>query len=161
MRKLKIYLDSSVISHLNAPDAPDKEADTLKLWEEIAAGKYEVYLSDVVFEELNKCDEPKKSILIDFLNNIEYENIELTEEIKDIAEKFIDNGILTNKSVNDSRHIACTMSENCDVILSWNFKHIVNHKTINGVKIISVMTGTKEVRIYTPTILISGGEEDD
>ena len=35
MKKLKIYLDTSVISHLDAPDAPEKMADTLMLWEDI------------------------------------------------------------------------------------------------------------------------------
>lgn len=46
MKKLKIYLDTSVISHLKQGDAPDKTADTLKLWEDIKQGKYDVYLSE-------------------------------------------------------------------------------------------------------------------
>ena len=33
MRKLKVYLDTSVISHLAQEDVPEKMTDTLKLWE--------------------------------------------------------------------------------------------------------------------------------
>jgi len=60
MKKTKIYLDTSVISHLDAPDTPEKMQDTLRLWERIQTGKYEVVLSEVVFDELDGCSEPKK-----------------------------------------------------------------------------------------------------
>jgi predicted nucleic acid-binding protein len=68
MKKLKIYLDTSVISHLDAPDVPDKMADTLKLWEYIKAGVYDVVISDVVTDELAKCAEPKRSKLAFYLS---------------------------------------------------------------------------------------------
>ena len=58
MRKPRIYLDTSVISHLDAPDTPDKQADTHKLWELIKAGEYDVYISPVVMIELDVCAEP-------------------------------------------------------------------------------------------------------
>jgi hypothetical protein len=34
MKKLKVYLDTSVISHLDAPDMPLNMEDTLKLWQD-------------------------------------------------------------------------------------------------------------------------------
>ncbi len=52
MEKLKVYLDTSVISHLLQEDAPEKMADTLKLWEMFKDGKYDVYLSTVTLEEV-------------------------------------------------------------------------------------------------------------
>jgi hypothetical protein len=39
-------------------------------------------------------------------------------------------------------------------IVSWNFKHIVNYKTIKGVKAVSLMEGYKDVAICTPTMLL-------
>ena len=77
MRKLKIYLDTSVISHLDAPDVPEKQTETLQLWEEIKADLlYEVYLSPVTLEELEDCPEPKKARLFDFLDEIKFNLIE-------------------------------------------------------------------------------------
>ena len=52
MRKLKVYLDTSVISHLLQEDVPEKMSDTRQLWEMFKAGKYEVYLSTVTLEEV-------------------------------------------------------------------------------------------------------------
>ena len=160
MRKLKIYLDTTVISYLYQQDAPDKMNDTLRLWEEIKQGLYEVYISNVALDEISKCKEPKLSILEKHLAEINFEYVSADKEVKELAGKFIDNNILTNKSIDDCRHIACAMINECDMIVSWNFKHIVNYKTIKGVKLLSVMTGYDEVAIYTPTILVEGEERE-
>ena len=47
MGKLKIYLDTSVISHLLQEDVPEKMADTRQLWEMFCSNRYDVYLSTV------------------------------------------------------------------------------------------------------------------
>ena len=46
MKKLRLYLDTSVVSHLDASDVPDKEADTKMLWERIKAGEFEAMGGD-------------------------------------------------------------------------------------------------------------------
>jgi hypothetical protein len=46
-----------------------------------------------------------------------------------------------------------------DAIVSWNFKHIVNHKTQMGVKTITAQEGYNDLLIYTPSFLI--GDDDD
>nr|WP_300902160.1 twitching motility protein PilT [uncultured Acetatifactor sp.] len=72
-RKLKVYLDTSVISHLMQEDVPEKMADTRKLWEMFRQGVYDVCLSTVTLQEIDDCSEPKKSSLWQYLNQIEYE----------------------------------------------------------------------------------------
>jgi predicted nucleic acid-binding protein len=52
MKKLRVYLDTSVISHLQHEDAPEKITNTLKLWEEIKSGKYTMVISDVTLDEI-------------------------------------------------------------------------------------------------------------
>lgn len=158
MRKLKIYLDTSVISHLKQDDVPEKMQDTLTLWSKIKAGEYEVFISDVTLDEIDQCYEPKRTLMLEYLDSIEYTVLNVNEEIYDIAYKFIENNVLTTKSFDDCRHISCALVNECDVIVSWNFKHIVNHRTIKGVKLISAITGYNEVSIYSPTILIEGEE---
>ena len=87
MRKLKVYLDTSVISHLLQEDVPEKMADTRKLWEMFKAGKYDVYLSTVTLREIQKCSEPKKTQLIDRLNEIQFTTLDITDDIVAMAEK--------------------------------------------------------------------------
>ena len=81
MRKLKIYLDTSIISHLYAPDVPEKQSDTLKLWEEIKSGLYEAYISEITVKEIMNTREPKKSVMLDYLAQIAYNFIEADDEI--------------------------------------------------------------------------------
>ena len=161
MKRLKIYLDTSVISHLDAPDVPEKQEDTRKLWEMIQAGEYEAYISPVVIGEVMDCEEPKRSRLLRYLGEIQHTELQKTDEVSELATKYLEAGILRKKSFDDCQHIAYACAYNCDMLVSWNFKHMVNIKTIAGVRSVNALAGYKEMPIYTPTILISGGADDD
>jgi predicted nucleic acid-binding protein len=161
MEKSLMYLDTSVISHLEQEDALEKMIQTRMFWEKAKAGEFAIAVSEVTLQELRKCSEGKREKLLNHLNEVPYSFIERTGEIDALAEKFIENHILTAKSLDDCRHIACSIVHNCDMIVSWNFKHIVNYKTINGVKKITLMTGHKPVMIYTPAMVLSLGKGED
>ena len=74
-------------------------ADTRKLWEMFKDGKYEVYLSTVTLEEIADCPEPKRSGMYGYLEQINYEPIEITDDVSDVAQQIIDMGILTNTTL--------------------------------------------------------------
>lgn len=158
MKKLKVYLDTSVISHLIQEDVPEKMADTLKLWDMFKEGKYDVYLSTVTLEEVSDCPEPKRSQMYDYLEQINYTPIEITDDMSDIAQQIIDMGILAKKSYDDCQHIAAAVIYGCDCIISWNFKHIVNIKTIRGVRAITNLKGYKPIEILNPSVLLESEE---
>ena len=157
--KVKIYLDTSIISHLQAADTPEKMADTLQLWEDLKAGMYEVFISDVTIDEINDCPEPKRSFMLEELKKIPLTVIEAEKKVEDLSQEFIRLGILKEKSIDDCMHIATALLARCDVIVSWNFKHIVNDKTIEGVKVISRTQGFDGIKIYCPSILIGGNHD--
>jgi predicted nucleic acid-binding protein len=161
MKKLKIYLDTSVISHLDAPDRPDWQEDTRRFWEDVKAGKHEVFISPVVVAEIYRCQERKRAYLLEQLKAAGYTLLEKTDEIGDLANRYIEAQILKPKSFDDCQHIAYACVYGCDMILSWNFAHLVNVKTISGVKGVNALAGYKEMPIYTPTMLISGGDDDE
>ncbi len=158
MGKLKVYLDTSVISHLLQEDVPEKMADTRQLWEMFRTGKYEVYLSTVTLEELKGCSEPKQSQLFDYLGLIEYTLVQVDDNVADIAEQIIEMGILTKKSYDDCQHIGAAIVSECDCIISWNFKHIVNIKTIRGIRAITNLKGHKPIEILNPSVLLESEE---
>ena len=58
------------------------------------------------------------------------------------------------KSYDDCRHIAAAVLAKYDIIISWNFKHIVNIKTIQGVKAAMTYEGYKDLMIYQPSALL-------
>ena len=153
-RRLKIYLDTSVISHLKQDDVPEKMADTLRLWDIFKQGIYDVCLSQVTLQELDECPEPKRSLLKEYLNAIEYNIYDITEEVLDIADQLIELKVLTKKSYDDCLHIGCAVANGCDCIISWNFKHLVNIRTIRGVRGITNLRGYKTLDILNPSVLL-------
>ena len=158
---LKIHLDTSVISHLFADDTPDKMEDTNKLWEDFKAEKYDICISSVTAEEIQKCAEPKRTMMAERLGEIDFTVLEETDEINNLAGEYVNNGVLTKKSMDDCLHIAYAVVTNCDIIISWNFKHLVNYRTINKVKIVNAVNNYKEISIISPTMLLEGGEDDE
>ncbi len=158
LKKLKIYLDTSVISHLDAPDTPDKMNDTLKLWEDIKAGLYEIYISDLTIAELDRCSEPKRTGMLSSLLDIEYIEINQDEKSKELSQLYFDVGGLPPKSKEDAAHIAIASVNDCDIILSWNFKHIVNYRAITAVEDVNIKKRYKNIRILSPTMLLNEEE---
>ena len=154
MRKLKVYLDTSVISCLHQEDSPERMEITLRLWEQFEADKFDVFLSRITLSELERCPEPKRGLLYDYLNKIRYSLLEVSGETLGLAQKIIDMGILTQKSFDDCQHIAAAMVYGCDCIVSWNFKHIVNIRTIRGIRAVSALDGYRGVEIIAPAMLL-------
>jgi predicted nucleic acid-binding protein len=160
LKRLKICLETSAISYLDQPERGDQSVDSHRLWEKIKAGEYEAVISNVVVDEINRCEESKRNKLFSYLAEIDYIFIEIDAHGLEVASKFIDFGILHQKSFSDCQHIAAAITNDCDVIVSWNFQHIVNHKTMMGVKAVTALGGYEDVLIYTPSILIGGGASD-
>ena len=98
---------------------------------------------------------------MEYLNEIEYTVVETDENTVELAEKFIDFGILRQKSFDDCQHIAAAILAGCDIIISWNFKHIVNVKTVRGVKVITTLEGYKDLMIYPPSVLLESEDDYD
>jgi len=159
-RKRKIYLDTSVISHLDAPDVPDKMADTWRLWQLFEQdSEFEPVISVVTQAEILQCPEPKREQMVQWLKSLNCKIFDETREVLELANEYINRGILSPKHFDDILHIAHAVTKHCECIASWNFKHIVNLKTIDGVCAANIILGYPSIKIVSPTMLIQG--EDD
>ncbi|MCL6592242.1 MAG: PIN domain-containing protein [Firmicutes bacterium] len=161
MRRTKIYLDTSVISFYFAEDAPEKMPITREFFDELLPqGKYEVFISSLVFEELgNTMDDVQRLKLLRFADELKAETLILSDEVEQISRKFIDAGYIPVKYKEDAVHLAFALYHNIDYIVSWNFKHIVRPRTKDAVKIVAIMEGLKEVKILTPEEVIADDSE--
>lgn len=90
----------------------------------------------------------------DYLSTIHYVTFDVTKEVLEVANQIVDMGILTKKSFDDCQHIGSAVVNECDCIISWNFKHIVNVKTIRGIKAITSLKGYKPIEIWNPSVLL-------
>ncbi|MCD8015997.1 MAG: twitching motility protein PilT [Lachnospiraceae bacterium] len=91
--KIKVYLDTSVLSYMDQQDSPEKMLETREVWELLKQDRYEIYISDVVLDELGRCNETKLEILLNYLQQIEYHVIKTDENTVELAEKMIDFGV--------------------------------------------------------------------
>lgn len=109
----------------------------------------------MVLAELNDCKEPKQSMLKERLSKINYERIEISKDTEEIANEIIEQGILNPKSFDDCLHIASAILSDCNIIISWNFKHMVNVDTINGIRRITFARRYNNIDIYAPYVLLN------
>lgn len=157
MRKLRVYLDTSVISHLQQEDVPEKMRETLELWEQFKERQdIEVVISDLVIREISKCSEPKLSFLLGELARLDYTLVNVTEDEKGLADIYLQNGVLREKSLDDLTHIAIATLNDCRYIVSWNFKHFVNPKTIKAVNATNLSLNLSQVDISSPSTMLGG-----
>lgn len=160
MKKLKLYLDTSVVGYLDESSSPREMAETLALWAKIKQGDYDVVISQVTLDEIydNKNIE-KVNTLADFLAEISFDILSINEEILRIADLVKTTGLLvSDKHQNDRLHIGCAVVCGADILVSLNFKHLVNIKTVKGVRGIAVIEGYAGIEIMPPAMLIEGGD---
>jgi predicted nucleic acid-binding protein len=149
-RKIKVYLDTSVISHLDQPEKPVEQEETFELWDNIVADAFDVCMSQVVMDELDECDEQKRLILYSYIDMIKFTLLPKDDEVLKLAYTIIDNGILPQKCMDDCMHIAAAVIAKCDFLLSWNLKHLARHKTNKGIRSIVIPKYHSELLIITP-----------
>jgi len=153
MRKLGLYLDTSIISFALSEDISDDNRNvTLKLIEGINKGRYEGFISDVVIRELGSTrDAVKREKLLELVDSMELnEVLAVDEEIDGVADKYIDEGIIPAVYRDDALHIALTSVKGLDILVSWNFRHLVKHKTRIEVTGVNTLLGYKAIDICTP-----------
>jgi len=161
MKKLKIYLDTSAIGYLDEHTSPGEMNDMLALWEDIKQGKYDVSLSRITLDEIYAIGSiDKRMMLAKYLAEIVYTTIEVGKEIENIGDLLKSNGLLiSDKHRNDRLHIGCAIVHGCDVIVSYNFRHLANVRTIKGVRGISNLRGYGNIDIVPAAMLIEEGAD--
>jgi predicted nucleic acid-binding protein len=147
MKKLKIYLDTSVYSALYDKRDLNRQMQTEDFWNNIK--DYDLYFSDINIEEINGvADEELRSKLKRLLKS--GNKIELSSEVEELKKIYISEEIIPERYENDATHIALTTVHSLDILISWNFKHIVKRKTRIAVNLINLKEGYKSIEILAP-----------
>ncbi|MBI5325086.1 MAG: hypothetical protein HZB41_07430 [Ignavibacteriae bacterium] len=149
MKKPKVYLDTSIINFLFADDSPAYRDITVQFFQDYI-DDYEIYISDIVYEEINKTNDiTKKLKLLNVINGKGFIRLFLNYEVLKLANKYIEAKILPPNSIDDARHIAIVTINQIDILLSWNIKHIANFKKQYQVRLVN----EKEGYFYPITLL--------
>ncbi|MDR0222660.1 MAG: hypothetical protein LBI38_03870, partial [Oscillospiraceae bacterium] len=93
-----------------------------------------------------------------FRGCLKYTRVVQDERAKQLSGLYFEVGGLPPKSKEDAAHIAIASVYDCDVILSWNFKHIVNLRAMTAVETVNFQMRYKNIRILSPSMLLSEEE---
>jgi predicted nucleic acid-binding protein len=146
----RIYIDTSVIGGVY-----DTEFDvfTKMFFDKAFRGEIRLLVSDLLEEELIHAPDNVKGFFKS-LPTQQIELIQLTKEAIELAELYIQENVVGETSRSDCRHIALATLNKADVLVSWNFKHIVNLKRIRGYNSVNLREGLHTLEIRSPKELM-------
>jgi predicted nucleic acid-binding protein len=147
----RFYIDTSVWG-----GAFDKEfeQETMLLFNMVRTEQIDCLFSDITESELMKAPE-KIWLFFDAFPN--KQKVEITPEILKLAETYVNENVVGNTSFDDCVHIATASVHRADLLVSWNFKHIVNVYKIRGYNAINMKLGYPILNIHSPKEIVNYG----
>lgn len=146
MKTPRIYVDTSV---LGGCFDPEFATWSNRLMRDFELGVSRAVFSPIVEEEVENAPRHVREKYLDLLA-AGAELIELTPESRALADHYAAKGILGPRYANDLRHIALASVANVDVLVSWNFKHIVHYDKIRLFNAANLELGYKTLQILSP-----------
>lgn len=148
--KQKVYIDTSVIGGYH----DDEFSEVTRLFfERIKKKELLVHLSEI--SRLELIPAPKKvQEVVNLIPKDCLVDLDFTEEAQELANHYIKEKILGKASLDDAYHIAIATINRLDVLVSWNFKHIVNLDKIRLFNAMNLKHGYPMIEIRTPKELI-------
>jgi predicted nucleic acid-binding protein len=145
-RTLRVYADTSVFGGCFDDEF---RAESVRFFDEVRSGRFVVVVSDVTLDELSLAPESVRRILADLLPS-RVEVVNSSEESNELKQAYLDAGVVGPASRNDAAHIALATIFGAELVVSWNFKHIVHFEKIAGYEGVNSLRGYRSPKIYSP-----------
>ncbi len=155
MRTYRVYVDTSVFG--GTQDEQFANASK-RFFERVTRGEFTVLLSRTTVDELATAPENVRKALDD-LPPGRIEGVVVNAEAQELANRYVASGVLGEASLGDALHVAVASVAGADVILSWNFRHIVNFDRIRGFNGVNTAMGYRTLAILSPLEMGYGDEE--
>jgi predicted nucleic acid-binding protein len=151
MKKPQLYVETSIWNFYFADDAPEKREITKTFFDKIGHGEYEIFVSDAVIEEIGKANEEKKRLLLDIVKKYSPKRLNINEEVMELSQKYITEGVFPANKVEDAVHAAVATVYEMDALISWNLKHLSNLRKMETINGINMKQGYfKRIELITP-----------
>lgn len=156
IHKIRVYVDTSVFGGIEDQEFADASK---KFFKKVAQGEFTVLLSAQTLLELSLAPQTIRNLLKSLKSSM-IEEIPLNAQVQQLAQSYIDAGVLGQKWESDCLHVAAATVANTELILSWNFKHIVNYNRIRGFNSVNVGLGYRSLTILSPLEIVYGEDEE-
>jgi hypothetical protein len=142
-KKTSLYLDTSIFGGYYDDIFMQ---DTRLLFEKIKSGKYDVFISDLTQTELKNAPENVRNLL----NLFKWQQLPPSQNYEFLADEYLKENVVGATSRDDCIHIASATINSVDILVSWNFKHIVNVERIKGYNSVNIKHGYRRLEIHSP-----------
>ena len=149
MRQFRYYIETSVWNFLLEEDRPERREITERFFHQVE-GLGVITISDVVTREVARAPQAKREALERLFQRHNPVLLEEVPEVLVLADRYITEGLIPAKYVNDALHVAVAVVHEQDVVVSWNFEHLVKLKTRFGVNGLNRLLGYREIEIVSP-----------
>ena len=151
----RFYFDTSVFGGMYDNEF---EKETTLLFEKVSLGQIICVYSNLTESELSHAPDMVKYFFEDLKKEYK-EVVSVTPEALELAQYYIAENVVGQTSIDDCIHIATATLNKVDVLVSWNFKHIVNVYRIRGYNSVNLRLGYSTLDIRSPKEIV--GNEND
>jgi hypothetical protein len=157
MKLQRVYLDTSVLGGCFDPEFAEWSNG---LMQDFRNGLFRPLVSQVTATELQDAPAKVQAVYAELLT-LSVEIVEASDSALDLADAYQAHGILTPKFYDDGLHIAVATVGAADVLVSWNFKHIVHFDKIRMFNAVNMEYGYKPLQIYSPGEVTTYGRAEN
>jgi len=154
--KTRIYGDTSV---LGGCEDQEFRQYSRRLLDAFIQGDYTLVLSDLTIRELETAPEAVRDLL-DSVPESNVEVVAISPEVDELAASYIEEGAVSSRMRADALHIALATVARVDVLVSWNFRHIVNLRRIRAYNAVNLKRGYPLLEIRSPRELLGDEQRD-
>ena len=146
---IRVYAETSVYGGVF-----DEEfaISSKKFFDIVNAGRFKIVTSYLLEEEIQYAPLKVGEFFMKVYPVAEFINV--SREAIQLRNSYIKAGIVSPQSMTDAMHVALGSIANCSIILSWNFKHIVNFSKIPLYNAVNKIEGYQEIAIHSPLEVI-------
>lgn len=146
---MKVYADTSVFGGVFDQEFSDPSR---QFFDEIDAGRFILVTSAVVAAEIEPAPDKIQAFFARYTESATI--VDVSEEALELQLNYIKSGVVTESSLDDALHVAVASVSGCDLIVSWNFKHIVHFEKIPKYNAVNRLNGHNHIGIYSPLEVI-------
>jgi len=149
--KMKVYLDTSVISALFDERNPERKLLTESFFDQLT--NFSPFISIITIAEIERT--PSLDLRDRMMRTISIIPVlSPGADVEGLASQYVDHGAIPDNYREDAYHISIAVLNEMDFLLSWNFKHIVKRKTRDIVKMVNTLNRLRQIEIVTPAELL-------
>lgn len=143
---MRLYLDTSVFSAYYDERAPERMELTRRFWTEL--DRYEKVCSTLTLEEIARASDEKAQKMRDLATD--FRVLPIDEETRALAQSYVQYDVVPIKYLVDALHIAAAVLGEADILVSWNYDHMVKRGTRLLVNYVNTTKGLRGIEILAP-----------